>query len=100
MDEWMHGCMHGCMDGCIDGEHGEYGEHGEHGGADPIRLREEESTVVPKKLLDPRLPSQDEVDRHNLTHLPYRNWCPICIQARGKEMDHMGMADKERRYPE
>ena len=27
----------------------------------------------PRCLADPRLPSQSEVDLHNLTHLPYRN---------------------------
>ena len=22
---------------------------------------------------------------HNLTHLPYRNWCPICVQGKGRQ---------------
>ena len=37
-----------------------------------------------KKLIDPRLPTQREVEDHCLTHLPYRNWCPICVKAKGK----------------
>ena len=49
-----------------------------------------------KKILDPRLPTQAEVDEHNLTHLPYRNWCPICVQAKGKDMDHRSAVDKQR----
>ena len=53
-----------------------------------------------RKLIDPRLPSQREVDEHNLTHLPYRSWCPICIQAKGKEMDHRRDDGKDRRFPE
>jgi len=55
----------------------------EPGGGDPMRLREEDSQVVPKRMLDPRWPNQDEVDRHNLTHSPYRIWCPICVKAEG-----------------
>ena len=39
----------------------------------------------PIKMLDPRLPTEAEVDEHNLTHLPFRNWCPHCVRGRGKE---------------
>ena len=28
---------------------------------------------------------KEEVDEHNLTHCPYRSWCPICVEAQGKE---------------
>ena len=28
------------------------------------------------------VPSKAEYDRHCLTHLPYRSWCPICVQAK------------------
>ena len=41
-----------------------------------------------RRLVDPRRPSQEEVDEHELTHLPYRNWCPICVKAKGKELNH------------
>ena len=27
------------------------------------------------------LPSQLEIDEHNLTHLPFRDWCPYCVQG-------------------
>ena len=49
-----------------------------------------------KRILDPRLPTQEEIDQHNLTHLPYRNWCPECVRAKGKDMDHRAAVDKER----
>ena len=32
-----------------------------------------------RKLADPRRPSQAEVDEHELTHIPYRNWCAVCV---------------------
>ena len=43
---------------------------------------------VPKILFNPLLPSRREVEEHDLTHTPYRNWCPICVAARGKEDPH------------
>ena len=38
----------------------------------------------PRKLLDPKLPTKKDVDEHNLTHLPYRNWCQYCVEGKGK----------------
>ena len=45
--------------------------------------------VSQSKLLDPKLPTQAEVDKHNLTHLPFRNWCPLCVQGRGRAADQV-----------
>ena len=39
-----------------------------------------------KRLIDPRLPTEEEVAHHELTHLPYRNWCPACVKAKGKDL--------------
>ncbi len=39
-----------------------------------------------KFLKCPKLPSQKEVDEHNVTHWPYRDWCPICIKARARNL--------------
>ena len=33
----------------------------------------------------PVLPSDAEVDQHELTHLPSRSWCRHCVRAKGKE---------------
>ena len=40
------------------------------------------------RMLDPRQPSEEERRTHNLTHLPYRNWCEHCVKGRGREADH------------
>lgn len=54
-----------------------------------------------RKLIDPSLPSQKEIDDHCIRgHIPYRNWCSVCIKARGKEMDHTKDKGKERRLLE
>ena len=34
------------------------------------------------------LPSVAEVEQHELTHLPFRNWCRHCVGAKGKESPH------------
>ena len=36
----------------------------------------------------PSCPTREEIEYHNVTHLPYRSWCPVCVQARGREDDH------------
>ena len=43
---------------------------------------------VMKKMLDPCLPTREEVEQHRLTHLPYRSWCPHCVKGRGVEKSH------------
>ena len=43
---------------------------------------------VPRKLPNPCLPSRAEVEAHELTHLPFRNWCRHCLAGRGKELAH------------
>ena len=59
--------------------------------------REEGRNVI--KQMDPKLPSPEDVEEHNLTHVPYRNWCRHCVRGRGKEAAHKKTAedaDKER----
>ena len=36
----------------------------------------------------PVLPSEAEVEQHELTHLPFRSWCRHCVRAKGKESPH------------
>ena len=37
------------------------------------------------KLQDPRKPTEEEVKEHELTHLPFRNWCKHCVAGKGTE---------------
>ena len=34
------------------------------------------------------LPSEAEVEQHDLTHLPFRSWCRHCVRAKSKESAH------------
>ena len=36
-------------------------------------------------LRQPQQPTPQQTAEHNLTHLPYRNWCPICVQGKGRQ---------------
>ncbi len=47
-------------------------------------------------MLDPRRPTDHEAEEHNLIHIPYRSWCPICVRAKAKDLDHRKAADEER----
>ena len=53
---------------------------------------------VPKTLRSPIKPSAEAIAAHYTTHLPYRNWCPVCVKAKGKEDAHRrgaNVPDKE-----
>ena len=43
---------------------------------------------IPKSLTSPIRPPDGEVAKHELTHMPYRPWCRVCVEARGKEDPH------------
>ena len=53
-----------------------------------------EEAVAPRGFSKLYTPSAEEFDRHCLTHLPYRNWCPICVQAKKKNPSHRRVKDK------
>ena len=57
--------------------------------------------AIVRKLVDPKLPSEKEVEEHYVRgHFPYRNWCHICVRAKGKDMGHQKEGGKERKVPE
>ena len=50
---------------------------------------------VPKTLTSPIRPSAEDVACHYCTHLPPRNWCPVCNQARLKEDPHARVSNEQ-----
>jgi hypothetical protein len=52
-----------------------------------------------RQITDPRKPTQREVERHSLTHLPYRNWCYVCVAGRGRDLDHRKDVREDRGLP-
>ena len=48
-----------------------------------------------KALYKPSLPSAQEIDQHNVSHLPYRSWCPHCVKGKRKGKAHFRKKVKE-----
>ena len=42
----------------------------------------------PRAQATPPTPSDEEVALHNLTHVPFKNWCPYCISCRSRRDHH------------
>ena len=49
---------------------------------------EEEEAQRLRVLRNPGTPTQAEVEVHNLTHLPYRSWCPACVAGKARDRGH------------
>jgi hypothetical protein len=64
---------------------------------DELEPPEEEQfgTRNPRRMLDPKLPSQREIEEHSLTHLPYRNWCAHCVLGKGRAAPHFKRSERE-----
>ena len=46
------------------------------------------------------MPTQAEVDEHNMTHLPYRSWCTHCVRGRGEAHPHHKSGNEDPDVPE
>jgi len=47
----------------------------------------EEDAGVRVKLA-PTQPSKTEMEKHEVTHCPFRSWCPTCVAGRGQKSGH------------
>ena len=45
-----------------------------------------------RPLPQSRLPSRQEVQEHELTHIPYRSWCVHCVRGAERSNAHRGRA--------
>ena len=41
-----------------------------------------------KVVKNPGCPTKEEMDNHYVKHLPFRAWCPVCVEARACEDPH------------
>ena len=67
------------------------GTDGERGGESGARAH--------KRVQDPRVPTQAEVDEHNMTQVPYGSWCTHCVRGRGEAHPHRKSGEEERDVP-
>ena len=77
-------------DGDVDGPDGNAGdsEHEEH---------DEHGIARPRMLTAPNPPSKQERLEHEISHLPYRTWCPHCVRGKAKCHYHKMREDEEDR---
>ena len=48
-----------------------------------------EEDCGPKRVApDPGMPTQSEVDDHNVDHLPFRSWCVSCVEGKATGEQH------------
>ena len=45
------------------------------------------------------LPSREEVEAHNASHVPYRSWCPHCVNGKGKAGFHLKQDSSQHTVP-
>jgi len=65
------------------------------------RLELDDEGKFLKRIGDPTLPSAEEVETHCLRgHIPYRNWCPVCVRAQGRDHSHKRDPGGERELAE
>ena len=88
------------QDDCLEGNEDEDSPE-EYQGLESERLGLDKEDEVVRKTLDPKLPTDEDVEKHYLMgHNPYRNWCPVCVRAKGKDLDHQRDKGGDRRLPE
>ena len=52
--------------------------------------------INPTRIVrNPLNPSKEERERHNINHCPYRSWCNVCVEGRGKEDPHYRNNNKD-----
>jgi hypothetical protein len=62
---------------------------------------EAEEAREPRVPRDPGAPTATEVEQHNVTHLPFRAWCPACVMGKARDKMHRKQEDgAEKGIPE
>ena len=56
--------------------------------ADSAGEDQEEEARPARTPKNPLLPTKEEIDKHYVTHLPYRDWCPCCVAAKKSNPPH------------
>ena len=57
---------------------------------------EQARTIKALKTRD--TPTQEMIDLHRITHIPYRSWCPECVEGFAREWAHR-QRESERLVP-
>ena len=66
---------------------------------DEVDIDGDESVQVPRGIPAPSQPSREEKERHDLTHINYRSWCPHCVFGRRNNSAHRRSHSGKRNIP-
>ena len=58
--------------------------------------RDEEEAQEPVTRRAPKGPTKEEREKHEATHLPFREWCHHCIRGRGRNKPHKKKIEEEK----
>ena len=61
----------------------------------PIQDTDDKHARVAKGLKVPGEPSASERAQHELTHLPFRDWCPHCVKSKGRHGPAKKQSDRQ-----
>ena len=53
------------------------------------------NTIRAKAMTMPTQPTPQEIQEHNITRMPYRIWCPIYVQAKGRQANHPNQTSRQ-----
>ncbi len=59
-------------------------EENEKGREEGDEVEQEDEAGAPRTVNVNTPPCQDEINRHNAAHLPFRSWCPHCVKGKAK----------------
>ena len=58
-----------------------------------------EEAIQVKEIPNVCMPCEAEVNLHNLIHLPFRDWCPYCVQGKAVSYPHLKRRKEEDEVP-
>ena len=70
---------------------------GQRVAAEDEPIHETEESRKPVILQAPHRVTKEEREAHELTHTPYRSWCPYCVRARGRNSPHTRRTEEMKR---
>ena len=53
--------------------------------------------LVPKAV---QTPTAEEVEEHNATHIPFKHWCPACVEGKKPNPPHRRVVEHGRAVPQ
>ncbi|CAE7876163.1 unnamed protein product, partial [Symbiodinium sp. KB8] len=64
-------------------------------GGNAEQQTDDKSAVKPKMVKVPGKPSESERRLHEMTHLPYRDWCDHCVRSKGRQSHAVKKNDRQ-----